>query len=142
MVGWSVLIADGDDDTRVVVGTFLRYRGVRVLEASSGAEAARLLAAERPDAVFYDPTFGELDQPLRADPPYTRTVVAVSASILPRPLVAELERRRIPLLQKPCLPTHVYQVLLDLLSSAQPAAPSSSSTQGATSRSEPSPPNA
>lgn len=142
MPTWSVLIADDDPDTRFVFGTFLRHYGVHVLEASSGPEAARLLVTKRPDALFYDPAFVELEGPLRRVPPYTRAAVALSASILPRRIVAELESRGIHLLQKPCPPSQVLRLLHDLLDPAQPTAPSAPSTSGATSRREEASPNA
>ena len=41
---WTILLVDDEDDVRSVMKSMLRQRGYNVLDASSGADAIRLLA--------------------------------------------------------------------------------------------------
>ncbi|MBF0570209.1 MAG: response regulator, partial [Candidatus Omnitrophica bacterium] len=50
----KLLIVDDEIDVREFAGNFFRKRGIQVLLASSGAEALRIIAAERPDLVLLD----------------------------------------------------------------------------------------
>ena len=49
-----VLVVEDDDDGREMLKTLLTLEGHDVLEASNGADAAKILAAERPDVAFVD----------------------------------------------------------------------------------------
>jgi two-component system, cell cycle response regulator DivK len=61
MPATNVLIADGDDDSRVIYATILRHEGFNVIEASSGSEAMDLLRIHRPDAVITNMTLKGVD---------------------------------------------------------------------------------
>lgn len=126
----TILIADDDLDTRIVFGTYLRHFGLRVIEASSPEEARRMLREEAPDVTLFDPTLADLweREPLSA-------AVAVSARILAPEMKARLAARRIPVLQKPCSPVLILEVVQGMVTAAQ-ATPSRSSTSAATSRIE------
>lgn len=61
MSGQPILIADDDADVRRLIVVLLERAGYRVLEASDGLEALRLLYAQRPAAVVLDVTMPGLD---------------------------------------------------------------------------------
>lgn len=74
----TVLIADDEPTTRLLVGTLLRHAGHRVVEAATGSQVLEIARAHRPDLVLLDlsmpGTSGpELLRALRADP-RTRTI--------------------------------------------------------------------
>src|SRR5215831_19578509 len=50
----QILVVDDDDSGRYASGRVLRRAGFEVIEASSGAEALRRVAADRPDLVVLD----------------------------------------------------------------------------------------
>ena len=52
----TILILDDEEVVRRVLRVMLEGQGYRVLEASEGAEALRLLAEERPDLILVDLT--------------------------------------------------------------------------------------
>jgi CheY-like chemotaxis protein len=52
----TILILDDEEVVRKVVRAMLEGQGYRVLEASEGAEALRLLGEERPDLILVDLT--------------------------------------------------------------------------------------
>jgi DNA-binding response OmpR family regulator len=61
MQGASILIADDDADVRRLIAGLLERAGHRVVEASDGREALRLLFARRPGLVVLDVTMPGLD---------------------------------------------------------------------------------
>src|SRR3712207_2506401 len=56
-----VLIADDDDDTRLLFRTVLEIRGYSVIEALDGEEAVRLAESARPDLILMDGSLPRLD---------------------------------------------------------------------------------
>ena len=52
----TILILDDEEVVRKVLRAMLEGQGYRVLEASEGAEALRLLGEERPDLILVDLT--------------------------------------------------------------------------------------
>ncbi|MFL6335650.1 MAG: response regulator [Pyrinomonadaceae bacterium] len=50
----TVLLVDDDDDCRLPLRLILERRGVRVVEASGGAEAVEVARRERPPLIFID----------------------------------------------------------------------------------------
>lgn len=134
----TVLIVDDDLDTRIVFGTYLRHFGLRVIEATNGEEARRVLQDGAPDVVLFDPTLEELMGGVEALP----GAVAVSASILAPGLMARLRARSIPLLQKPCSPVQVLEIVQEIVQGGQGETASHASTSGVTSISEEATPNA
>jgi CheY-like chemotaxis protein len=61
MTPLSVLVADGDPDSRIIVSTILRHEGFHVLEAATGSEALDLLHAHAPAAVITDLVLRHVD---------------------------------------------------------------------------------
>jgi CheY-like chemotaxis protein len=83
----TLLIADDDEATRLLVRTVLEHAGHRVVEAADGAKALSAIALERPDLVLLDlsmPAMGgpELMRTLRADPA-TRSIAVALYSAMP-----------------------------------------------------------
>ncbi len=50
----TVLIADDNDDTRMMLRTMLAMKGYRIIEAADGEEALRLTSSEQPGLVLLD----------------------------------------------------------------------------------------
>ena len=78
----TLLIADDDEATRLLVRTVLEHAGHRVVEAADGAEALAAIALKRPDLVLLDlsmPAIGgpELMRTLRAGPATRSLAVAL-----------------------------------------------------------------
>ncbi len=59
--GLKVLVVDDSEHSVLIASTFLDTMGHRVLSATSGAEALRVIAAERPDIVLLDVIMPEMD---------------------------------------------------------------------------------
>jgi CheY-like chemotaxis protein len=78
----SVLVADDDANTRMLVRAVLTSAGHTVSEAKDGAEALAQTAAERPDLILLDLSLPdisgtELVRALRADPQTALTMIAL-----------------------------------------------------------------
>jgi CheY-like chemotaxis protein len=76
----TVLVADDDRDTRLLVRTVLEHAGHVVVEAENGSAALSLAERERPDLILLDlsmPSMGgaEFMRALRANPE-TRSLAA------------------------------------------------------------------
>jgi len=76
----QILIVDDEALIRQSLGAALRQEGFGVSLAESGAEATRLLAADRPDVVVLDLVLGDLDgldllERLRTETPETKVIV-------------------------------------------------------------------
>jgi CheY-like chemotaxis protein len=56
-----IMVVDDDYTNRLVVRLLMELRGVAVIEAEGGAEAARILENEQVDAVFMDIHMPEMD---------------------------------------------------------------------------------
>lgn len=56
-----VLVADDDEDTRLLFRTLLEIRGYSVIEAHDGEEAVRLAESARPDLILMDGSLPRLD---------------------------------------------------------------------------------
>ena len=84
-----VLVAEDNEDNRLIATTMLRHSGYRVIEATTGTEALHLARTERPALILMDVGMPELDgweasRILKADPD-TRDIVilAFTAHALP-----------------------------------------------------------
>jgi CheY-like chemotaxis protein len=78
----TILIADDDANTRLLVQTVLSHAGYRVVEAATGSQALESAVTEVPDLILLDlsmPDIGgpELLRALRADPRTRAVNVAV-----------------------------------------------------------------
>ncbi len=82
-----VVLAEDDEDTRCVYGLILRHFGYRVEEASSGADAVRLVRELQPSLVLMDIGLPDLDgfqasRILKSDPATSHIpLIAFSARI-------------------------------------------------------------
>jgi len=68
-----VMVAEDNEDNRVIAVSVLEYAGFRVIAARTGAEALRLARAEQPALILMDIGMPELDgwsvtEALKADP--------------------------------------------------------------------------
>jgi CheY-like chemotaxis protein len=110
----TVLIADDDANTRLLVRTVLSHAGHRIIEARNGPQAFESAAAETPDLILLDLSMpgmsgAELLRELRSD---SRTKKAAVALYTATPMNAALRdfmemyaiRAAIP---KPCEPTEL-----------------------------------
>ena len=57
----TVLVVDDFDDTRLMLRTWLKKKGFRVLEAGNGNEAVAAAARDHPDFIIMDVEMPELD---------------------------------------------------------------------------------
>jgi len=76
----TVLVADDDEDVRLVVGLPLEAQHIRVIEAEGGAEVLASVARERPDLIIMDWTMpgmsgADLLRTLRRDVPGVPVIV-------------------------------------------------------------------
>ncbi len=84
-----ILVAEDNEDNRIIAVTMLRHSGYRVIEATTGAEAIRLARSEHPALILMDVGMPDIDgwqatRVLKADPA-TRDIVvlAYTAHALP-----------------------------------------------------------
>ena len=118
----TVLIVDDRPTNRQFLSTLLGYGGHRLLEAADGAEALRLVKAERPDLVISDilmPTMDgfEFAKSVRADPEiaatkivfYTATYRATEAALLAKACGVSV------VIAKPAEPQRVIDVVNEQL---------------------------
>jgi CheY-like chemotaxis protein len=73
MPGHTILLVEDNDDNRVVYRTMLAHFGFRVVEATDGHEALRLVRDDRPDLILMDISIPlvdgwEVTRTLKADP--------------------------------------------------------------------------
>src|SRR3954451_25114084 len=94
----TLVLAEGDDDIRVIAARILTRAGYTVIEAADGAAALEAVREHRPAAVVSDVdmprmTGVELCMTLRADPATSDLpVIFVSGSLMPgdiRPVEAQ-----------------------------------------------------
>lgn len=111
-----VLLADDQEDNRIVYRMVLEHSGYAVREARDGAEAVEIARRYRPELVLMDLTMPVMDgwaatRELRADPATCDVpVVAISARDLLEP--AELRAAGFcGFIQKPCLPLKVVRAV-------------------------------
>jgi len=57
----TVLVVDDFDDTRLLLGTWLRRKGFRVIEAENGNQAVAAAQSHQPDFIIMDLEMPELD---------------------------------------------------------------------------------
>ena len=56
-----ILVAEDNDDNRLIATAILRHSGYRVIEAMSGAEAVRMAHSEHPDLILMDVGLPDMD---------------------------------------------------------------------------------
>ena len=83
----TVLLVDDDQDFRASLGLFLSAHGLRVIEASDGAEGLRLAMSERPRVIVMDIMMKERTeglfavQSIRRTPELRDTAVIIVSSL-------------------------------------------------------------
>jgi CheY-like chemotaxis protein len=88
MSGHTILLVEDNEDNRVVYRTMLAHFGFRVVEATDGHQALRLVRDDRPDLILMDISIPVMDgwettRTLKADPDTARIpVIAVTAHAL------------------------------------------------------------
>lgn len=111
----TVLLVDGDKDTRFMYGTILEHHGYQVLQADDGEEGFRLACTHRPDLVVVELAVPILDghrltERLKQDPCTTEIPILV-VSAWARAADRELAKRDgcSAYLTKPCTPRRVLR---------------------------------
>jgi CheY-like chemotaxis protein len=118
----SILIVDGDDDTRELYRTILEPVAGSILEADDGVAALDAVTQLHPDLIITETRLRGLDgyalcERLRADPQTAhslRLVVTASARVSDLTHAAECGADR--LLVKPCTPEALRAIVLDMWS--------------------------
>ncbi len=119
----TVLLVDGDVDTRAIFRAILLHYGYRVIEAEDGEAGLRLARSARPDVVILEfpvllPGGAILTEVIRSDP----AMAAIRLlTITTRAFSTELERARIAgsdaCLAKPVRPQRVVEEVERLVGS-------------------------
>ncbi|MES2524283.1 MAG: response regulator [Gemmatimonadota bacterium] len=84
-----MLVAEDNEDNRIIAATMLRHSGYRVVEATTGAEAMRIARTERPALILMDVGMPDIDgwsatRTLKDDPETQNIVIlAFTAHALP-----------------------------------------------------------
>lgn len=77
-----VLIAEDNEDNRLIAVTILRHRGYRIIEAATGSEALTLARAHRPALILMDIGMPDVDgwtaSRLLKDDPATREILILA----------------------------------------------------------------
>ena len=116
-----VLLADDDEDSRIIYSSALRHVGLEVHLARDGAEALALVGTHKPDVLLLDilmPAFSghEVLQRLRSQAE-TRSLSVVAFTASNAGTVPELlARGYTSVLFKPVLPKRVIETVLELIS--------------------------
>src|SRR5262249_49796740 len=86
LAGWTLLVIDDHEDTRIILSQLLEAAGARVTHACDGYEGLDQLAhGPPPDLILCDPLMPGMDglefaRPLHADPRWARIpIIAVTA---------------------------------------------------------------
>jgi two-component system, cell cycle response regulator DivK len=87
--GALVLVAEDNEDNRIIAATMLRHSGYRVLEATTGAEAMHIARTQRPALILMDVGMPDIDgwsatRTLKDDPETQGIIIlAFTAHALP-----------------------------------------------------------
>jgi two-component system cell cycle response regulator DivK len=115
-----VLIVDDARDNREGYAEYLRFRGFRVLEAGTGAQALEVAERSHPDVIVLDMRLPDIDgtevsRRLRAGGFDRTAIVAVSACVSRTDVGAAIESGCDLFLPKPCLPDALVNEINRLL---------------------------
>ncbi len=115
-----VLIVDDARDNREAYAEYLRFRGFRTTEASTGAEALRESRRLHPDVVLLDMCLpdlagAEVSRQMRSAGRSCPRIIAISACVYPTDVAAALDSGCDAFLGKPCLPDDVVSEITRLL---------------------------
>ncbi len=104
-----VLIVDDARDNREAYAEYLRFRGFRITEAATGAEALAQVRQGVPDVVLLDMRLpdingAEISRRLSRMRPHRPTIIALSACVSDADVAAALMSGCDAFIGKPCLP--------------------------------------
>lgn len=82
----KILIVDDEPQIRLLLGTMLRNRGYKVLEADEAVQAMHLVIEERPDAIILDAMLpgtsgAKLCRAIKNDPQLSEIPVAILSGL-------------------------------------------------------------
>ena len=123
----SILIVDGDDDTRLLYRTILKPVAGSILEAEDGAAGLAAALEQHPDVVITETRLRRLDgyslcERLKADPHTSSSVrLVVTGSAQPSDFVHARESGADRLLTKPCTPEDLKSTVVHMWSHKQSA---------------------
>ena len=127
MPGHTILLVEDNEDNRVVYRTMLAHFGFRVVEATDGHQALRLVRDDRPDLILMDISIPVMDgwettRTLKADPDTARIpVIAVTAHALESDRARAAQIGFSLFLTKPVEPRRVVTEVRRLLGLEEPA---------------------
>lgn len=116
-----VLVAEDNEDNRIIATTILRHAGYRVVEASCGSEVLRLARSETPDLVLMDVGMPDIDgwaatRLLREDPTTAHVkILAFTAHALPADRAQAMEAGCNGYLAKPVAPDVLLRAVDEVL---------------------------
>ena len=123
----SILIIDGDDDTRLLYRTILEPVAESILEAEDGAAGLAAALERHPDVVITETRLRRLDgyslcERLKADPHTSSSLrLVVTGSALPSDIVHARQSGADRLLTKPCAPEDLKSTVVYMWSHKQSA---------------------
>ncbi len=124
----TVLLVDGDSDSRSIFCAILMHHGYRVLEAEDGAEGYRLARSAAPDLIILEfpvplPDGRTLTEAIKSDPTTTKIqVLTITTRAFEDDLELAVQAGSDAYLTKPVGPRRVLQEVERLLGPA-PASP-------------------
>ena len=123
----SILIVDGDDDTRLLYRTILEPVAESILEAEDGAAGLAVALERHPDVVITETRLLRLDgyslcERLKADPHTSSSLrLVVTGSVQPSDIVHARQSGADRLLTKPCTPEDLQSTVVHMWSHKQSA---------------------
>ena len=124
-----VLVAEDNEDNRIIAATMLRHSGYRVIEATTGAEAMTLARTAKPALILMDVGMPDIDgwsatRTLKSEPE-TRDIVilAFTAHALPGDREHAREAGCDGYLAKPVEPLRLVREVARALADSRTAAP-------------------
>lgn len=120
-----IIVADDDDDVRLVLRVILERAGYDVMEATDGTEVLSITVAEKPDLILLDYAMPKLDgkrtlEQLKADPKTAGIPVVVISATRDTSLAEQLKAIGAPVyLVKPWSEGEIEKVVAAALKAAE-----------------------
>lgn len=121
-----ILLVDDFEDARHIYGSYLEFRGLRVICAEGGREAIDYAREHRPDVILMDLRMPEVSgvdamRALRSDPSFTNVpIVALTAHALDAERKEALQAGFDGVISKPCLPDELFRAIAAVLATWRP----------------------
>lgn len=119
--GWTVLVVDDEEDSLDVATRLMTKAGARVLPASNGKDALRLVTEHRPDCILSDLSMPEMDGWLLMNelnssrPTAAIPVIALTAHAMPGDRQRAIEAGFVNYITKPLDARKFIQQLVAIL---------------------------